>query len=344
VSLESGRAAEAVQLVQNIRIKILEQDELEPLKVRTLVSLLRGQILTNDLRGAEATRRAVELTGSDLAHITRVYLDLGKRLQEEMERLKARGDAEALQRTRDSYIRFLDEMSARQEGQNFVSLHWTGEAFLGLEMYREAADRFNDIIRRAGSDRNFLDLTKEQDQAALLQVKLRLVAALRKQGLSSQAWDKIKPLAKESNQGDDPLHRMTPMNYDIIMERGLVMQEWGFHDAGKLKTAIDHWALWAQKIEPLPQKPTQYFEIRLNLIRCMCEQGRKAKDTKERDKWLRQAEQQLLFLTKTTPQLGGPATKSQFDQLRKDLEKDLGRPLGGSAPATAKTKPVPKKS
>ena len=340
--LESGEPAEAVKQAQQIRPKIIEQQELEPLKVRVLVCLLRGQIMTNDLAGAQATRRAIELAGSDLAYITRVYLDLGKRLQEEMERLRARGDTEALRRTRESYIRFLDELKNRQGGQSFVTLQWTGEAFLGLEMYREAADRFEEIIRQVGSDPEFLDPSKSQDQAALQQVKLRLVTALRKQELFSQAWKLIKPLPKESNQGDDPLHRPAVLNYDIIMERGLVLQEWGFQDATKLKTAIDHWALWAQKIEPMPQKPPQYFEIRLDLIRCMRQQGRKSTDSKERDKWLRQAEQQWLFMTKTNPQLGGPALKAQYDQVRKELEKDLGRTLGSPVPAEPKTKPVAK--
>ncbi|MBI3468108.1 MAG: hypothetical protein HY000_34310, partial [Planctomycetes bacterium] len=314
---------------------------LQPLELRALVALLRGHVVTNDLEAAQDTMQAIEKTGKDLAQITRIYFDLGKQLQAELKRIEARNDVAALKRTRDSYVAFLSQMAARKEGQTFATLQWTGEAFFGLELYEQAADRFKEIIEHSNNDPQFLDQSKAQNKGALTQVKLRLVTALRKQNLFDDAWELIKP-QKESATSDDPLHKAVVLNYEIVLERGLVLQEWGANEPARLETAIKHWGFWAQRLEPMQQKPTAYFEIRLNLIRCLLKKGTAATDPKDRQESLRQAERQLLYMVKTSDQLGGPTLKAQFQQVQRDLEKQLGRPLQAAEPTPATGKPVAK--
>jgi tetratricopeptide (TPR) repeat protein len=333
VSIEAGDPAEAVKIVSELVPKFALQKDLEPLHVRALVSLLRGQIMTGDLKAAQITMQEIEGTGKDLAQITRVYLELGRQLQQEMERIKSRKDAAAEKRMRDNYVAFLTQMSARREGQTLLTLRWTGEAFFGLEMYEQSAERFREIVNRAANEPGFLDRSKPEYQAALVPVKLRLVASLRKLQRYRDAWDLIKPLAKEQNPGDDPLHKGVVLNYDIISERGLVMQEYGTREPTMLKTAIEHWAYWAGQLERLTPRPPQYFEYRASLVRCLIDRAKHPADSKDRTERLRQAEQQLLFLTRTMPTLGGATYKTQFQQLQAELEKELGRPLGSTQSA-----------
>jgi tetratricopeptide (TPR) repeat protein len=336
VLLENSEAAESVKLMQELVPKVSADQNLAALLLPAFIVLLRGQIMTDNLPAAQITMQEIEGTGKDLAQITRVYLDLGRQLQAEVERVKARNDARAEQRIKESYVAFLNQLAGRREGQTFVTLQWTGEAFFSLEMYREAADRFREVVSRAASDSRFLDKSKPQNQTALLQVRLRLVTALRKQRQYSEAWNLIKPLPKESNTSKDPLHEGVIMNYDIIIERGLVSQDWGATDPTKLTIAVKHWAFWAQRMEPMKEKPPQYFEIRLNLVRSLLKVARAATDSKEREQSLRQVEGQLLFLTKTYPQLGGPKLKEQYQRAQQDLERELGRPIG-KATAAAKS-------
>gem|GEM_PF-4207210 len=333
VLLENNEAAGSVRLVQELVPKISADRQLEALVLPAYIVLLRGQIMTDNLPAAQITMQEIEGTGKDLAQITRVYLDLGRQLQSEVERVKARNDARAEQRIKESYVAFLNQLAARREGQTFVTLQWTGEAFFSLEMYREAADRFRELLNRSASDSRFLDKSKPQSQSALLRVKLRLVTALRKQRQYAEAWNLIKPLSKDANTTKDPLHEGVIMNYDIIIERGLVSQDWGSTDPAKLTTAVKHWAFWAQRMEPMKEKPPQYFEIRLNLVRSLLKVARAATDSKEREQALRQVEGQLLFLTKTYPQLGGPKLKEQYQRAQQDLERELGRPIGKATAA-----------
>ncbi len=332
VALETGQPADAVKIVESVKLPLATQQDLQSLAAPGLVALLRGQVMTSSLPAAMATMNEIEGTGKDLAQITRVYLDLGKQLHAEFDRIKARGDAAAEKRFRDSYIAFLNLMASRREGQTFATLQWTGESFFGLQMYDLAADRFREILSRSINESNFIDKSNPKSRVALLQVRIRLVAALRKQQRFSEAWDLIKPLPKESNPADDPMHKGVVLNYDIITERGLVMQEWGARDPDRLKTAIDHWAYWALQLEKLQPMPTQYFEYRVNMLRCLIDRARHPTDSKDREQRLRQAEQQILFLTKTSNTLGGPTFKPQFKRLQQELEKELGRPIGGTAP------------
>jgi tetratricopeptide (TPR) repeat protein len=337
-SIESGQLADAVKLMQELAPKTQTQKELKSLELRTLIALLRGCIATKDLRAAEETMKSIEGTGKELAQITRVYLDLGKQLQAEMDRLNALGDKVKYELTRDGYVAFLNQMAARREGQTFMTLWWTGEAFFGLGMYDQSASRFGEIVKRTLADPKFLDQSKPENRMALAQAKLRYVTSMRKQRRFSEAWDQIKPLPPEANAGKDPLHIPATTNLDIIMERGLVLQDWGPTDPARLKTAIDHWNYWGQQLEKLSPRPSQYWEVRLNLLRCLVDRARKPADAKDREQRLKQAEQQLLLLTKTSTTLGGPAIKPQFKQIQQALEKELGRPIGGPAPATPAVK------
>ncbi len=331
VLLESGDDAAVMRLIPPLGARIAAQPELAPLELRSLIALLRACVRTNDLQAAQDAMQAIEKTRKDLAQITRVYLELGKQLQVEMDRLQARGDDATLKQARDRYVAFLNQMAGRQQGQNFVTLAWTGEAFFGLGLYDQAAGRFREIMRRALDDSAFLDLSNAQNQAALTHVKLRLASALRQQGQFAQAWELIQPLPREANPGDDPLHKPVVWNYDLILERGRVLEEWSAREPSKLKTALDHWGFWAQRMEPMAQKPPQYFEIRIHLIDCMIRKGRQATGPSEREQWYRQAERQLVFMTKTSAELGGPALKSRFKQLQDELEKQLGRTLEAAA-------------
>jgi tetratricopeptide (TPR) repeat protein len=326
-AIEAGEPTEAVRLMQEFVPKTQAQSNLKPLELRGLVVLLRGCINSKDLQAAEQTMKRIEATGKDLAQITRIYLDLGKQLQAEMERLKALGDQEKYRITRTSYVTFLEQMAARRDGQTFLTLQWTGEAFFGLEMYEQAGERFSQIIRRTLADPAFLDQTRPENRSALLQAKLRNVTALRKQKRYSEAWDEIRPLPAESNTAKDPMHVGPTTNLDIIVERGLVLEEWSALVPAKLKTAIDHWVYWGQQLEKLSPRPAQYWDVRLHLLRCLVARARKATDPKERDQSLRQAEQQMLVLIKTSAALGGPTYKSQFKAIQSELEKELGHSL-----------------
>src|SRR5262249_19544814 len=154
--------------------------------------------------------------------------------------------------------------------------------------YDQSAGRFGEIVKRTLADPKFLDQSNPENRSALLQAKLRYVTSLRKQRRFTEAWDQIKPLQPEANAGKDPLHVGATTDLNIVMERGLVLQEWGPTDPPRLKTAIEHWAYWGQQLEKLSPRPAQYWDVRLNLLRCLVDRARTPADRTDREQRLKQ--------------------------------------------------------
>ena len=63
---------------------------------------------------------------------TQLYFKLGKLLERELERLKARRTTPALTRMQQSYQTFLTALTESKSGQTYESLEWAGESLLSL--------------------------------------------------------------------------------------------------------------------------------------------------------------------------------------------------------------------
>jgi hypothetical protein len=96
---------------------------------------------------------------------------------------------------------------------------------------------------------------------------------------------------------------------------------------------------WSQQLEKIAPRPAQYWEIRLHLLGALIARARKTNDPHERAQSLKQAEQQMLVLNKTSTTLGGPAFKPQFQAIQRELERELGRKLDA-----AQTKATPRQT
>lgn len=152
--------------------------------------LLRAYIGTNNLDQGRETMKTLEAItaagGTDgLADVTQLYVDLGKMLKEELDRLKSNGETERFNKLMTAFETFLNEMVSRKEGHSFGSLSWIGETYFALgetvasdaakssAFYDKAGVAFGDILTKAAADPNFS--TPEQ----LLGVKVRQVRVLR---------------------------------------------------------------------------------------------------------------------------------------------------------------------
>ncbi len=152
--------------------------------------LLRAYIGTNNLDKGRETMKTLEAItasgGSDgLADVTQLYVDLGKMLKEELDRLKNNGEIERFDKLMTAFETFLNEMVSRKEGHSFGSLSWIGETYFALgetvssdaakstAFYDKAGTAFGDVLTKAAADQNFA--TPEQ----LLGVKVRQVRVLR---------------------------------------------------------------------------------------------------------------------------------------------------------------------
>ena len=149
--------------------------------------------------------------------ITAIYTQLGRELQEELERLKLSGESERLADVRKSFEEFLGKVNENRDKSDYNSLLWIGETYFSLGQGAEddpaaAADYFNKA-RQAYQD--ILD-NKLVEGGSVLAIKLRLVKCLRAEGNYEQAIELAKSILATN-----------PMSLDVQFEAAGTLSDWG---------------------------------------------------------------------------------------------------------------------
>ncbi len=173
--------------------------------------LLRAYIGTNNLEEANKARTKLEevAAGGDEAALTQVFVDFGRELERELDRLRLAGDTNRLNSVRAGFESFLNDLLKRKEGQTLYSLLWIGETFGSLaegssdnpakaeDFYKKAAGAYQSIIESAAKDPKFA--TAPQITAT----KLRMVNSLRNQKDFPKAQEVIVEVLKTSPNAPD---------------------------------------------------------------------------------------------------------------------------------------------
>ena len=252
--------------------------------------LLRTQIGLKDLNAARAARKKLEriAAGEDDAALTQVFVDFGRELEQELERLRASGETRRLAEVRSGFEAFLNDLYERQDGQTFYSLLWIAETFTSLadgtsdrpakadEFYTKAVAAYRLILDQASADSEFLS-----NPSQLPACKLRLVNCLIRKQDFSDAEAQIFELLRES-----------PNAPDAQFAAAKLYQSWG-GDGGidswrKYETALYGkkepvnvwgWTYTAQALQRAlygnqdPDLARLHFDARYNLAQCESEFG-----------------------------------------------------------------------
>jgi len=187
--------------------------------------LLRAQIGLKNLEEARKARKQLEAVaaGEDDAALTQVFIDFGKELQQELERLNATGEAQRLEEVRSGFEAFLGDLFNRKEGQTFYSLLWIAETYASLadgsgdnpskaeEFYVKASEAYESILERAETELAFTS-----DPRQIIACKLRLVNTLRRQRNYAEAEKYVLEILKEN-----------PNAPDAQFEAARLYQAWG---------------------------------------------------------------------------------------------------------------------
>lgn len=189
--------------------------------------LLRGYVGTQQIDQALSAMQELErLAPGD--GVMQIYVQPGRELEREVERLKQLGLTDRLAEVRSSFESFLNELYKRREGMPAGSLIWIAETYYGLAKglgddkaaasgyYNKAAETYQEIISNAelmGSD--------WIDPGRVVAVKLRLVNCRRRQGEFEPALDLITDVLEKN-----------PKSLDAQFEAAYVLQDWGESDQG----------------------------------------------------------------------------------------------------------------
>lgn len=183
---------------------------------------LRGFIGLQQIDLARKAMQQLEesASGSGGEAITEMYRQLGQKITEEIERLKAAGDTKRLADVRKSLETFLNDIFKRKD-QTYGSLVWIGETYYGMgkgasedpaasrKYYDKAAAAFEEIKKRQAATGDFIPGNFE------VGITLRLVNCKREQDEFEQALQLIAPVLKEKDKSPE-----------VQFEAAKILQEW----------------------------------------------------------------------------------------------------------------------
>jgi hypothetical protein len=136
--------------------------------------------------------------------LTNIYIQLGVKLREEIERLKAEGNQSRLTTVVTAFDRFLGALSNRTEGLNANTLFWISESYanLGSGMKEDSSAASNYFSRAGQAYQKILDETEKNpgflDANKIPAIKSRIAVLERRQGLHEEALDKFEEVLKEN--------------------------------------------------------------------------------------------------------------------------------------------------
>lgn len=159
-------------------------------------------------------------SGSGGEAITEMYRQLGEKITEEIERLKAAGDAKRLADVRKSLETFLNDIFKRKD-QTYGSLVWIGETYYGMGLgasedpaaarkyFDKAAAAFGEIMKRQAATGDFIPGNFG------VGITLRLVNCKREQDEFEEALKLITPVLKEKDKSPE-----------VQFEAATILQDW----------------------------------------------------------------------------------------------------------------------
>ncbi len=177
--------------------------------------LLRAYVGTQDIDAALKTMAQLQSVGGQ--DLTAVYTQLGRELQEELERLTADGDNERLSQVRASFEQFLGKVYETRDKKDYNSLLWIGETYFGLGQGVK-----EDKVAAAGYYKNASDAYAEilngnlADEKSVPAIQLRQVRCKRAQGQYEEAI-----------QIAEQVLTANPMSIDVQFEAAYTLSDWG---------------------------------------------------------------------------------------------------------------------
>lgn len=316
--------------------------------LETYKAALAAFVGAQQLDRATAIMQALETwaaeRGEGAGQLTRIYVSLGRDLEEQIARLRQQGKTEALAAVVASFETFLDQIAARDEGNTFQSLNWVAETYAGLGQglagsgpappearayFERAAKVYTRLRERSRQESGFAPAGDVDTGLAV-----RLARCDRRLENYAEAIELLVGVLKKK-----------PATLDAQVEAATCYQAWGAQDPAQFTAAIHGarparkpdgtvvnivwgWKKLAATVQGNPQFRELFHESYYQLARTAYQQGMAGQGA-ERERSLTSAVVLIEQLARTDPSLGGPAERARYDALLRELERTLNRPVRG---------------
>ncbi len=294
ILLEIGQAEDALKLLEPIAKA--NQPNASPTYTRLMSNLLRAHVATSKVELALADMATLEKAGGSAQDRAQLYFGLGKLLQKEMDRLKEKGDSAGLERTQQTYQKFLTALASSKSGQTYESLRWAGENMLVLGNPKEAAGVFDSILEKYGKDEAFL--SAEGGRGRIMWIQLKRATALREMGDVAEADSLVEQLLKEN-----------PRSIEVRTEKGLLLENKAADHKGTWAAAFNHWRTLALQLANARPKPPEYYDAWYHTALALYKDGKPA-----------EAKKTLASVMRLSATVGSPEIKAKYEGLLKQIK------------------------
>jgi tetratricopeptide (TPR) repeat protein len=344
IHVGAGQAEEAVALLDDPKIgPVALVKAKSPVAQRegftedTYKTALRAYVAVQKLDEAEQVMNALEKIAADTRRLTQIYIALGRELQEQLERLGKEGKEAERKKVSEGFELFLKRILDRKQGNNFSSLNWVAETYLGLgdglaagrsDLPQEAANYYTQATRAYASILKRIkanDAELDAPDGAETTIMVRLAVCLRKLGKFEEALTALRKILAESEK-----------RVDVQIEAAKTYQARGSERPGYYDIAIVGekpdkdgrrlvwgWATIANRVAAFPQFQDVFHEARYNLAVCRSKSAQAEKTDKERKAAMEKAELDIIRVYQLYPDMGGEKWYDQYDELLKNIQKDL---------------------
>lgn len=302
--------------------------------------------------------------GGDQATLTRIYISLGRELEEQVQALKNDPTKkEALDKVLQGFETFLTKLSDRKEGNSFNSLSWVGETFFrlgsGLDTGGAVTEQAKDYYAKAFTAYdNLITLSKKDAKFApsadaITALEIRLSMCERRQGKYKEALDRLEAILKTNDK-----------LLEAQRQAAYTYQEWATQNPGYFlnamlggrpnpktkKNTIWGWHMLSIMVQTNPNKDIGegvFHEARYNLALSRYKHALVLSPAEKLEK-LKSAQTDITITYRLRPTMGEKYQwKDKYDKLLQDVQKALGEKATGlsgletvqpAAPATASAK------
>lgn len=279
--------------------------------------------------------------------LNRIYIGLGVALQRQMEELHDAGNDGEAKRVAGAFAKFVERISNQQGTASWPTRVWLAQANYAIATqqlpvsqqqagtptvlspsaktyFTKARDAYQQVTKEAA-----INPKLAPSSSAVLAAKIQLAECYRALGQYQQALDTFSEVLFEK-ETSLAVQRAAALTFQ---ERGQREDpkwfEQAIHGGYKLKTTGQN-RMWGwQKLSQIAQHASRtddkfrdaFFEARLNIARCRYLAAMKQNgDARQQD--LIRAKENIQSTAQLYPELGGERWKSQFDELRKSIQRE----------------------
>jgi tetratricopeptide (TPR) repeat protein len=326
IRFEGGDAEGAAALYQPL-IDLVQAEKPQTLDEDTLgmfLGAVRAYCATGDLERAGRIGGTLIDLGPDTPQVNAALVDFARLLNQqrkqadtqvvELETTTKDAETKRAKERLASVQAVLGKVLVKLAGRKEVSLAgmvFVGETLAAVGMTAEASRQFQMIIQRSESDPEFAKAAEK----AMTRVRARLVGLLRKEGKFEEALKQVDLLLKDHSN-----------SLELLMEKGMILQDWAEKEPARFGKAVDHWVELRNRLQGQRKKPPEYYDVMYNVAACLVHEAENTKDKAIALDRANTAEKVLKSALILSPKLNGPDTVARYKVLLEKAIAIQGRP------------------